>query len=490
MKIQSTILQGHCLNELKLLPASSVQSVITSPPYFGLRQYGTNPQIWGGEESCEHLFEDLTYVRRSSDTKSGQIQKGSPASLDRDNPINYGFCRKCPAWRGELGLEPSPLLFVEHLVSVFREVWRVLRDDGTLWVNLGDSYANDSKWGGNSHSKNYTSSKGRIPRQKQQTGLKPKELIGIPWRFAFAMQEDGWYLRQDIIWSKRNPMPESVQDRCTKSHEYIFLFTKKSRYFFDIEAIKEICSEKTNLRVSKRALENKRRPRPGIDKSGNQGNGGIPAVSPKALQGDLQTTVKYNSSFDQSVILPVALRNKRSVWETSTEGIRDAHFATFPRKLIESCVLAGTSEFGACARCGAPFERITEKVTDWNDRKNNGAGAGNNGFSENYQNAVHGANNTHHQLGTLITVHKGWQPTCQCFGKFKIEKLNGRKTKIFVQEMPFEIKPCVVMDIFHGSGTTGLTALAYRRDYIGIELNPDYIRISEKRLKEVQVNLF
>jgi len=221
------IIQGNCLNVLSTLDSQSIQCCITSPPFYGLRDYQMDDQ---------------------------------------------------------LGLEETPEEFVTNLVDVFREVRRVLRDDGTLWLNLGDSYA------------------------RSNSKLKPKDLVGIPWRVAFALQADGWYLRQDIIWHKPNPMPESVTDRCTKSHEYIFLLTKSKRYYYDHEAIKESCISENRSREKNNgesAVDTKKR-----------GSGGCCGVSSST-------------------------RNKRSVWTVTTMSYKGAHFAVFPEKLIEPCVLAG-----------------------------------------------------------------------------------------------------------------------------------------------------
>lgn len=251
------ILQGDCRDVLGSLPDGSINCCVTSPPYFGLRDYGVE---------------------------------------------------------GQLGLEPTPDEFVSAMVEVFREVRRVLRDDGTLWLNLGDSYANDGKWGGSTGGKHASALHGNsgIGRRLLTTGLKPKDLIGIPWRVAFALQADGWYLRQDIIWHKPNPMPESVTDRCTKAHEYIFLFAKSERYYFDADAIKEQA-------VSNHA-------------SGNGFKGRQGGAIHMPMSGGAGTADQW---------LPGGMRNRRSVWTVSTKPFKGAHFATFPPDLIDPCVLAG-----------------------------------------------------------------------------------------------------------------------------------------------------
>ena len=241
---------GDCLESLRAMPAESVQTCVTSPPYFGLRDYGVD---------------------------------------------------------GQIGLEATPDAFVARLVDVFREVRRVLRDDGTLWLNLGDSYnaGRDGGHAGGAKQASLTRHNGIARSGANVVSLKPKDLIGIPWRVAFALQADGWYLRQDIIWHKPNPMPESVTDRCTKAHEYVFLLSKSARYFYDADAIRQ------NPSGRKDAIRSF-----GAAKERNDGGKGF------ALDG-------------------LKGANRRSVWSVSTKPFKGAHFATFPPGLIEPCILAG-----------------------------------------------------------------------------------------------------------------------------------------------------
>jgi DNA modification methylase len=227
---------GDVREQLAQLPDESVHCVVTSPPYWGLRDYGTG--AWdGGDADCDHAQQ-----RREQDQDSKQATSGGSA---RDSLAGRNVCRKCGATRidQQLGLEPTPEQYVANMVDVFREVRRVLRRDGTCWVNLGDSYASGEVGRVDAPNKApglaATQAARSDRRIKQQTGLKPKDLVGIPWRVAFALQADGWYLRSDIIWSKPNPMPESVTDRPTKAHEYVFLLTRAPRYFFDQEAVRE-----------------------------------------------------------------------------------------------------------------------------------------------------------------------------------------------------------------------------------------------------------
>lgn len=309
MNLEAKVIVGDNRETLKALLDQSVQTVVTSPPYFGLRDYGETEQI---------------------------------------------------------GLESTPKEFIEQLSLVFDEVWRVLKDDGTLWVNLGDSYAGSGKGSPGNFGKHAPSGEARHLEHKHSgivpEGLKPKDLIGIPWKFAFAMQDRGWYLRQDIIWAKPNPMPESVTDRCTKSHEYIFLLTKSPRYYYDNESIKEPVSEATIQRLNQNT-ENQ----VGSDRAhaGIKSNGNLKAV------GEIESG-----------------RNKRDVWNVAVKSYKEAHFATYPPELITPCILAGSKEGDT------------------------------------------------------------------------------------------------VLDPFSGSGTTGEVALQHGRNYIGLELNPDYAKLSEKRLTQ------
>jgi site-specific DNA-methyltransferase (adenine-specific) len=255
---------GNCLEVLKTMPEQSVNTCVTSPPYWGLRDYGESDQ---------------------------------------------------------LGLEETPEEYVENMVAVFREVKRVLRDDGTVWLNLGDSYAGPK---GNNRGEGAGGGQGRGKllgfdniKTKVPNGLKQKDLVGIPWRVAFALQADGWYLRQDIIWHKPNPMPESVKDRCTKAHEYIFLLSKNAKYYCDMDLIREP-----------------------VKKS----NKGFIMARARTASGALGGENKHN--MERRDYREIKGANKRSVWTVTTKPFKGAHFATFPPDLIEPCVLAGCPENG------------------------------------------------------------------------------------------------------------------------------------------------
>lgn len=285
------ILTGDCRDVLKTLPYASVNCVVTSPPYFGLRDYG-----------CD----------------------------------------------GQIGLEPTPEEFVRELVGVFREVKRVLRDDGTLWLNLGDSYNayNHNRGPAAGANKNHHDIMPDAGRGLTCPNLKSKDLIGIPWMVAFALRADGWYLRQDIIWHKPNPMPESVTDRCTKAHEYVFLLSKSAKYYFDQQAIAEPVSDSTIPRLGRAQTSEQRMNgipgQPVHSLHEKRGLGGRNAFRGQGSNRDTATGPANRDGRDMlNVGASAETRNKRSVWTITTQPYKDAHFATFPPALVTPCILAG-----------------------------------------------------------------------------------------------------------------------------------------------------
>ncbi len=327
-----TVHGGDCREVMASMEPESVHCVVTSPPYWGLRDYGTATWV-GGDESCDHLGPP----RNQSDTSTpGIYADGTSRYRDGWNPemqtkqIAMGTpyrdaCRKCGATRqdAQIGLEPTPEAYVANMVSVFREVRRVLRDDGTVWLNLGDSYANTGGMTGGTNGKD--GSAGRVARmftggyRPLTGGLKPKDLVGIPWRVAFALQADGWYLRSDIIWAKPNPMPESVTDRPTKAHEYLFLLSKSPRYYFDADAVREPDAGTDHPRTI------------GLPQPSLEPSGGIAGAHT-----GIRTAEGRNGTG----------RNIRTVWTVATQPYPGAHFATFPEKLVEPCILAGCPSLG------------------------------------------------------------------------------------------------------------------------------------------------
>mgnify|MGYP001354400941 CR=1 FL=1 len=412
------IVVGDVRDGLRSMPDGSAHCCVTSPPYWGLRDYGVD---------------------------------------------------------GQIGSEPTPEVFVATMVDVFREVRRVLRDDGTVWLNLGDSYTSGGrKTRDPGKSKIHPSYEGDAykdgMRPDTPPGLKPKDLCGIPWRVALALQEDGWYLRSDIIWHKPNPMPSSVTDRPTTSHEYVFLLAKSERYFYDAEAIRERSSPNTNLRASKSEIARISEARAA---GANTSVGKVP--SPKAVEYDGLT--KQNRGFETAVCLPVESRNARTVWKIATQPFRDAHFATFPEALPRRCILAGTSERGVCPSCGAPWLRVinSERVrtrpgTDSKayepskDKKQDALGKRTyTGFNERWKQSQEIGNR---DPGRHVSIKRtiGWEPTCKCDAGDPI--------------------PATVLEPFAGSGTTLAVARQLGRAAIGCELNPEYAAIAEKRINQ------
>lgn len=362
------ILLGNCLDILPTLPDNSVQCCVTSPPYWGLRDYGTAK--WeGGDVECEHTI------------GSGDNDNLKPyVTRPERNGIKRQYCQKCGAVRvdAQLGLEPTPDEYVANLVAVFREVRRILRDDGTLWLNLGDSYCSmksrynqkaQSLNGGKPQDNVFSGNKTDLYHHRE-LGLKDKDLVGIPWRVAFALQADGWWLRQDIIFAKLNPMPESVTDRCTKSHEYLFLLAKSARYYYDNEAVKEPAAYDGRKDTMMKG-------------SAKYKDGYVPGQSEQTMAARGHERWLLNADGER-------VRNRRDVWTITTEPYREAHFAVMPTKLVEPCILAGSR----------PGDTI--------------------------------------------------------------------------------------LDPFSGAGTVGVVAARLGREYIGIELNPNYVEMSERRIAQVQ----
>jgi DNA modification methylase len=438
---------GNALAILNSLPSESVHCCVTSPPYWGLRDYGVPAQVWDADHEHRHIWGPPVLVnatnhtdkRRWNHARNGrgeeQPEEKRPGR-DRHRIEQGNFCN-CGAWRGSLGLEPTPELYVEHMVEVFRGVRRVLRADGTCWLNLGDSYARDEGKGhhqpGQLGKLAYISDGGggraAVAAKLEASGLKPKDLCGIPWRVAFALQADGWYLRSDVIWSKPNAMPESVTDRPTKAHEYLFLLSKSERYSYDAVAVQEkaVCDR----------------------------------VRGPALHPDLVST----NGNDGLCRRPLArVRNRRTVWTLATEPYSEAHFATYPTTLVEPCVKAGTSERGCCPECGASWRRMVETVSvdpidyegKWSDADPSASGRR---MLANVRGRRQAGEDHDNPFPAPRTV--GWAASCA----------HGHNPV-----------PCTVLDPFCGSGTTGLVALRLGRCFIGIELNTSYVAMARKRI--------
>jgi DNA modification methylase len=399
-----TLLAGDCREVLATLPAQSIQTIVTSPPYYGLRKYGDDPR--------------------------------------------------------EIGQEPTPAAYVAALVAVFAACWRVLRDDGTLWLNLGDSYSGSwGNYGGQNRGngtqrpitngskvdqKSYAELENWRPPTAGDTGLPAKNLLGIPWRVAFALQDAGWILRSDIIWSKPNPMPESVRDRPTRAHEYMFLFAKRQKYFYDATAIAEAVKQSSIDRAEYSMTTTKAN----IDHVLEHG-------TPKLFHMD---------RMGERFVKADGPRNRRTVWTIATQPYAGAHFATMPEALVEPCILAGSAA-QACETCGAAWRRIVER-----EKAPYTPCAGSSYLGDNRQKSK---GQTRHQSGGLpidLVTTTGFAPACRC------ETNTGAARS-------------TVLDPFGGSGTVARVAERHQRDSILIDLNPNYIDLQEERTNGVQVEM-
>jgi len=401
------IITGDCRDTMRALIADGVkvQCVVTSPPYWGLRNYALPPVVWGGRAECAHKWGDEGRWRRTGGTMSSTlgdehygnrvdaeqiVEKVRRSSLQASTGAH---CSSCGAWRGDLGLEPTPWAWVAHIVEVFDLVRELLADDGTVWLNLGDCYASDGgvltphrglpknrrvtqdtvsgavRWrtgaGGNKGNgaagevicrPNHVAGIAGHDADEQGAkyraffeGVKQKDLMGMPWAAAMALRAAGWWLRSDVIWHKQNPMPGSYKDRPTTAHEYVFLLAKQDRYLYDWKAISEPCSPNTNARLSQNVMEQlgSDRANDGTRRNGRRMkamHGGVraPGVTPKSAGLDRASGVRSNATFHENHSGLVERRNKRTVWAIGSEPFKGAHFATFPTKLVEPCVLAGS----------------------------------------------------------------------------------------------------------------------------------------------------
>ena len=380
---------GDVLEVLKSLDSGIVQTCITSPPYWGLRDYGED---------------------------------------------------------GQYGLEKTPEEFIDNMVKAFGEVRRVLRDDGTLWLNMGETYAHSGACGGESPvgKRNYRATD-KLAQEKMNysvpDGLKPKDLCGMPWRLALALQTDGWYLRSDIIWHKPNPMPESVTDRPTKSHEHIFLLTKKPKYFYDADAVRENYSESY--------LNDNRHKTGSTDKNMKDGYDDALAQNPKQLHRLFDKPLGSGS-------------NLRDVWTIPTQSCSFAHFATFPAALVDKCIMAGTPE-KTCAVCRRGWERIVDYKANYGKRE-----------------PAHCPNNVDSKVDssewkepTRKTI--GFRPACDC-------KANNIKSY-------HDTGKSIVLDPFGGTGTTAKRAKELGRNFIYIDLSEKYNDYAKQRLNQEELPL-
>lgn len=400
---------GDCLGVLPRMPDGFVHCCVTSPPYYGgLRDYGTG--TWaGGDPDCDHVMRTAEQIVSTSSLGINGVRRPLDGPTYKAKVKKFKkVCKKCGARREDqqLGQEDTPEEYVASMVKAFHEVRRILRDDATFWLNIGDTY------------------------QKGQ-------LLGIPWRVAFALQADGWFLRCDNIWHKPNPMPEPVESRCSKNHEYLFMFSKSRRYYYDNVAIQEKAKPASAGRYKY--------------KFGGAKAERLKADESKGLGGSRTHMIGHRQAGET--------RNKRTVWTVATKSFKGSHFAVFPDALVRPCILAGTSEKGCCPECGSPWKRIVDKerqaTRPGKDTKVKGTTA-----------KTHGNRDPQRHVTRVIT--KGWEPTCEC----------GRK----------DVAPCCVLDPFSGAGTTAKVAASKGRMFFGIELNSEYAELSRKRINKAIIS--
>lgn len=491
---QGKLYLGHCYRVMKKLPAGSVHLMMTSPPYWQLRDYQTATWV-GGDANCDHIEQAQQRTRQNLAEWSAQHAKGGGKSV----PTNIQYkqlCGKCGAQRvdEQIGMEEVPdccrhqiprglqerhpelqpcgQCFVCHIVKVFRAVRHVLRDDGAAVLNLGDSYASgeigrhdDKQAAGVCAGVAQKSGRDRVKiegeRQSNQisTGLRPKSLVGIPWRCAFALQADGWVLRSDVPWLRRTPMPESVTDRPAKSLEYVFVLTKNPRYYWDVAAVRQGSVTKMTHEEYEAALLASRNatdwyprvtadadPKAGKRKHGKQ----VSAVHPDGRnfrQGDL-----WFASLAKPHGL-VGIDDELVGLDVSTEPLRIKHFAAYPTKLVEPFVKACTSAKGCCPHCGANWVRQVEEVQLTRARPNKFTKRrGKKGTGNVVPNDMAGV-----EVRTI-----GWVPGCNCPDNNPI--------------------PCTVIDPFGGTGTSAVAAQRLGRNFIAIDLSEKYLAMADKRI--------
>lgn len=481
------------------LPDDSVQCVVTSPPYWGLRKYeGEQDLVWDEkplpdqpdpQKMCDHDWADETErveIRTGAGLeKLGKNYAGGGEKYSRlaePFTVTRGTCRRCGAWRGGYGLEPSIEMYVQHSIEILREIRRVLRPDGVVFWNIGDSYASGA-YSVRTRETEEIGTERRLPRNwfadankikrngnAQSSGCKPKDLCLMPERIALAAQADGWWVRSRIVWDKRNPMPESVEDRPTDAWEHIWLFTKSERYYWDWFAVREASAEPDRRRNDQ-------------------------------FGGNKYTIVNHSPG---GMSEGHSTRHMRNIWSFATQPFSGAHFATFPEELPRRAIIAGTSQKGACLQCGAPWKRISEKSVSY--ESGSGKAAEKNRIPSGWHQSGSGRWKPEHvdefpvgkmaggtqsredhdiRMGPVIEAKTiGWSPTCLCRGQ------HGKT------------KPCLVLDPFGGSGTTGRVAVELNRQAVLLDISygtvppgakdadgrdrVDYATLAAKRTKHVQ----
>lgn len=429
---------GNVIDVLKSFPDNCIDCAITSPPYWALRDYKTDDHIWDGDPNCAHEWGDAIVNKMSGGDRGIHPRYNKHRKFE----TSTSFCSKCGAWRGSLGLEPTFDLYVKHLCDIFDEVKRILKKTGTCWVNLGDTYGGSRQgYGAKKKSESgFQSPAGLDERYFAGTpataDLMKKSLLQIPNRFSIEMANRGWTLRNKLIWHKPNAMPQSVMDRFTVDYEEVFFFVKSRKYWFEKQYEPHLW-----------AGRDKRSVKP------------VPPKSGKILEG------KYAMS---KVSYGKQGRNKRCVWEINTKSFKEAHFATFPEALIEPMVKAGCPEF-VCNKCGKPREKIYKKTggPPKGDHNKNFDVRINPRGRPDTDTQLYGADlsKIYREHGYPELEHVGYT-SCSCGAGFS----GG-----------------IVFDPFIGSGTSAVVAKKLGRRYLGVELNPEYVNMANKRIGDIML---
>jgi len=432
----NTIIQGHAVDVLRTLPEKSLDVCVTSPPYYGLRDYDTKPLTWE-ENDCDHEFDDYMTPLKPGQVEQTKYKNAIGSGAGQTKTLGR-CCKKCRVWEGSLGNEPHFDMYITHLCDIFDEVHRVLKDDGTCWVNLGDTYSNSGGAGGDW----VRGKKAKANKWKQPKIDYPrKSLLLIPFRFAIEMISRGWILRNTIIWHKPSCLPSSAKDRFSNDFEYLFFFSKNPDYYFEqqFEPFKTINVEYERNKKSKWGSRSKNTCKPNADKYRGE---------------NAENTHCYG----------LYGRNKRTVWSINPASSKEAHFAVFPEKLIETPILAGCPEY-VCEKCGELKRKLystnnPEGILGFKGIPNAKTPLG--GF---FELEVYTENEKRLKQGHNPTVYSSAEfqgySQCSCNSKFI---------------------PGIVLDPFMGSGTTGIMAKKLLRNFIGIELNPSYVEMARNRI--------
>jgi DNA modification methylase len=425
------IIQGNTLEVLKTFPDDFIHLCVTSPPYFWKRNYGTPPIVWDDDKNCEHNW--ISFMRKGGygGCNSNKLAIKETDNFQIFNGEQQKLCTKCNAYVCSLGLEIYVDLYIKHLVDIFREVRRVLRPDGSFYLNIGDTYA-----GVNS----------RLINKDEKLQLKNQ--IGIPARLLLAMQKDGWIYRQDLIWKKTNAFATSVNDTFHNIHEYILLFTKTQRAYFDELGSPEPIPPSTIPRKLAGVGEANKNSSSRVD--GKCAADPRPNILNKICPVELQNIIKNLEG-----------AKRKTVWTVSTAGLKYDHFASFGTSLIEIPLLTSSSQYN-CSSCGAPYKRDIERIYI-PTRPGLNTGTGKSGKDGDPYKDLHNSDMSKYRV-TIGKKTLGWSPQCNC---------NAEKGK------------AIVLDPFMGSGTVAVTAIKHNRDYIGIELNPEYIKICNDRIAKI-----